>query len=912
MAASSTATMSTINLFVAAVYYVGRRGKIPAINLQRRVYGIVLASSLHCSRPLLEHHLKRWANERSINYLYGASSILIMGIANRYAKLPNKTNIVATLTFTTFQIGTWKSTQLLFQNQLEVEQRERNRNPHTLDNAFHNANYLRTELFPISRTREIRDANCTAYMYVLPEGFLIFLTSNRGLPFFTDRMGSIDSSEVCRLQEEYCERIHLLPESIAQLKQLSKQVTFDGASQEWELNGVPPFICFEGVWNPVLNPRGSPINWDELITRGSSHQHQTFQLTLLPATWTSIPQTPGLRGYSFNHTQVRFNIWVHERNANVIRRESEGLQSRINSFQQLIKFIKDFELPSFLFRSTGNLPLNRRGNIDFNTLEGWAALTAQMPFPSLRETFPDLSQQVREFRHSNSEPNRLALVQAFRRFFTELPQEAHFAIDFTLSDLFSTASNEFLASGRDLVRSNAFIETKKLTEWLLVLKLTQDIVGSNPQIDQLIQNSQEYLDINNQLRKHPQNAEELRQRRTLLDPELKAGFTWFFQEYTRKIWDKGAFIRDLEGEVQALEKKQRRLNAFSICEQGLGATDIEELFQTPGHLSEWIELLKTVRFDLDQRGQNLLQTSEDYLRDLRNIIHPITPQWHALSNQVIAEYVWFFGTYIPSLSSESKEKLLKSSAKFANCPTSYTQSTAQIAYYSKLETADLHMILRRNRSYQVNQLAREVQGHLNNFHHDCNLPEEFCQRFRQVCDRTKDFLVRKAQSLKTLDHGWFYDDEQGLQVEHEERLSDGSEYDFAPYTGRNARDAARLFQETTSALSNLYVLVNQTNEKSYLVSPFLQEEALLYEDLYSIANEMFFLLSIPVRWNLRVQLHKHSFQTNRVKRALEDGREYLIYKRIGDGGHVYWDIVREGEVSILESQDAVHTAVSKY
>jgi len=115
MAASSTATMSKINLFVAAVYYVGRREKIPAINLQRRVYGIVLASSLHCSRPLVENHLKRWANERSINYLYGASSILIMGIANRYAKLPNKTNIIATLTFTTFQIGTWKSTQLLFE-----------------------------------------------------------------------------------------------------------------------------------------------------------------------------------------------------------------------------------------------------------------------------------------------------------------------------------------------------------------------------------------------------------------------------------------------------------------------------------------------------------------------------------------------------------------------------------------------------------------------------------------------------------------------------------------------------------------------------------------------------------------------------------------------------------------------------
>lgn len=365
MAIASSSTISTINLFVAAVYYVGRKGKTPAINLQRRVYGVVLSYALYCTRPFAERHLKQWASERHINYLCAASSILIMGIANRYAKLSNKANALATLTFTTFQMGTWKATQLLFQNQLEVEERERNRNPHKLDSTFHNSHYLRTELFPVRRTRQFQDTSCTAYMYVLPEGFLIFLTSNHGLPFFADRMGSVDSSEVCRLQEEYCDKIHLSAESITKLKQLSKQVTFDGNPQEWELNRVPPFICFEGVWNPKLNPRGSPVNWDELIARGSSHQHQTFQLTPLPANWASIPQTPGLRGYSFNHTQVRFNIWVHEKNTNVIRREREGLQARIDNFQRLIKFIKDFELPSFLFRSNGKLPLNRKKQYRF-------------------------------------------------------------------------------------------------------------------------------------------------------------------------------------------------------------------------------------------------------------------------------------------------------------------------------------------------------------------------------------------------------------------------------------------------------------------------------------------------------------------------------------------------------------------
>lgn len=520
--------------------------------------------------------------------------------------------------------------------------------------------------------------------------------------------------------------------------------------------------------------------------------------------------------------------------------------------------------------------------------------------------FPDLSQQVRGFRRSASEPNRVALVEAFRKFFVELPQKAHFATDFTLSNLFSTASNEFSSSGKDLVRSGTFIEIKKLAEWLQMLQLTQDALGSSPQLDQLIQNSQEYLDINNQLRRLPPNAEELRARRTTLDPQLKAGFTWFFQNHFGKLRYKGAFIRDLESEIQSLEKKQRRLEAFAICEQEAGATPIEELFQAPDHLSEWVELLKTVRFDLDERSQHLLQTSENYLRNLRSRTQPVTPE------QLIAEYVWFFNTYIPSLPSKPKEKLLKNIANFARCPTSYTQSTAQVAYYSELKTADLYMILRRNRSYQVNHLASAVQGHLNDFHNDCDLPEEFCQRFRQTCERTKDFLVRKAQSLKTLDHGWSYDDEQGLQVEHEKRLSDGSEYDFASYEGLNARNAAQLFREITGALSNLYVLVNQTNEKSYLTSPFLQEKALFYEDLYSIANEMFFLLNVPIRWNQRIQLHEHSFHTNKAKRALEDGREYLIYKRIGDGGHVYWDIVREGEVSALESQDAVHTAMNKY
>ena len=386
MATSSTVSMVAVNLFVAGLYYVGRMKKVPTVDLHKRVFGIALASSLHCIRPYTDKHIQDWVSKRFIDYLYGATSLLIMGSANRWGHLAKKVNAFESILFTGIQVGTFKATQHFF----------REENPRLLDETFRNTNYLRSELFPLE-DRAIERGTTAAHLYVLPEGFFIFLTDNAGLPFFRGRMGSVDSSEVCRLQEEYVARIDLSAEAIAKLRELSRQVTYDGNAVEWELDGIPPFICFEGTWNAHLNPYGTPVDWSSLITNGATHHHQTFQIRPLPATWTSIEQTPGLRGLSYNHTQIRFNIWVHEKNANVLTSARDSIQAEIDQLRRLVEFINTFESASLAFRSTGALPVGRRGNTDFNTLNSWGALTAQLPFPHLREHYPDLSQKIRAY-----------------------------------------------------------------------------------------------------------------------------------------------------------------------------------------------------------------------------------------------------------------------------------------------------------------------------------------------------------------------------------------------------------------------------------------------------------------------------------------------------------------------------------
>lgn len=900
MSIQSTATASAINLLLAGIYYIGRRKKVPSQVLFTQMSGVVLASIMNSTRPFTERYLKQWFEERHLNYIYGASSIVMIGLSSHYAKLSMKTNVTATLLFTTLQTGAHKLSVHLYQEQLEIEARERTRNHHRKESTFLNANYLRTELFPDRNPLGNRNPNSSAYLYVLPEGFLVFLADNNGLPFFSDRMGSIDSSEVCKLQEEYCHTLTLSAEAMDRLRHLAQQVTFDGAPQAWDLQGIPPFICIEGTWNPDLNPHGTQVNWEDLVTRSLSQQHQAFELNLLPATWTTRPETPNLRGFSFNHTEARFNIWVHERNTNAFECEVEELTSQVNYFESLIQFLKDFEKASFTFNSTGSLPLDRRGRPDYNALQEWGNLISRIPFPHLRNRYPNLPELTRAYRRSPTNQARDDLIRHFEVFFRTLPQEAHVAVDAVCAGQFNECFNGFHSAGNDLVRNDAYINTNKLKEWLSMLQLVAYHFGTSPQLTQLINESQEYLNVNNALRRQPADPDTLRARRTELDPILKEGYILFFQTYEPVMRSKGQYIGDLDTEIRARENKQRRLHDF-----------VNQIRNNDGtlkvtNLNAWVETLELPSIRENLRCQQLLQDSRTYLRDhLRKSIHPITQEWLTLTKGIVAGYFWFFKTYFPAHNPDQKYTALIQLAQHADSPRSYTESTAQIAYYSPLDQKDLYALVRRNCSRQIGNLTGAIQSHLNDHHNDCELPEAFCARFIDIYQRTGEFIVRKAQNLKTLQQDWTLDG----TIKHEKRVSDGSEYQFNTYESRNAREASRLLTEITQSLFNLHTLVNQADEAAYLASPFLAEETALGEELYSLTNEMFFLLKVPLRWNLHQQLHEHSSQTHKAKNALAEGGNYHIYKRIGDGGLVHWDIVRVNETSELEKRNAVHTAI---
>ena len=155
-----------------------------------------------------------------------------------------------------------------------------------------------------------------------------------------------------KIQEEICGTLKLSPEALQKLREKAKCVSFDGTSNVWELDGIPPFICFEGRWNEEHNPLGTPVNWETLILRGLAQKHSSFELRQLSATWTTRPETPGLRGFSFNHTDCRFNIWVHERNLGALQSELDCLTEEIRDFRATLAFCRDFENAAFTFLST--------------------------------------------------------------------------------------------------------------------------------------------------------------------------------------------------------------------------------------------------------------------------------------------------------------------------------------------------------------------------------------------------------------------------------------------------------------------------------------------------------------------------------------------------------------------------------
>lgn len=97
MSIQATATATAINLIIAGIYCIEQRKVTLRHVLASQMSGVILASMINSTRPYTEMYLKQCVDEHYVDYIYGASSVLIMGLAAYYAKLSLKVNLTATL-----------------------------------------------------------------------------------------------------------------------------------------------------------------------------------------------------------------------------------------------------------------------------------------------------------------------------------------------------------------------------------------------------------------------------------------------------------------------------------------------------------------------------------------------------------------------------------------------------------------------------------------------------------------------------------------------------------------------------------------------------------------------------------------------------------------------------------------------
>ena len=724
MSLQVTTTAGITNLILAGIFYRSRIGKIPKQSLLMQMSGIVCAALINSTRPYTEKHLKKWIEERHIDYVYGAASLLAMGLGSRLAKLPLKVSAVSSLVFTFTQLTSHKLCMTYFKDQLEVERLQGVKISDAnlalyKDNTFEAGKYLIDQLFPTASLLYDRTKSCTASVYILPHGFMIMLSLNKGLPNF-DFMGTCDGTEVDRL---YCSSFHhldLSDNAKSKLIKLSKQIQVEDANgiktkEEWDLKGMPPFICMEGKWNTSRQPHGIAIDWESLILESSTQQHEAFELSLISPTWKHNPETPNLRGKSLNHSQpqIHFNIWVHEPNTNAFGSEDDAVTQRIENLKACLDFIRDFERAACLLKSTGSLPQTKTNTVDFDKLEAWANLTKQIPFPHDKEKYEELPTKVQEYKDSKDptiynqllekfqslvttlkdkigdhpelqsvvdeleqvreafrsdkilpkskvfkgwqkkvkdipEANTLVkelrplaqeyplskdlaleapLINLLRDFFDQLPRELHFGRDYA----FHQCHQEYLSSGRDLVRSQGFIDPDKLQEWNSMLQIMAQNAPSNPKFQKLLAQAEQYLKNHNALRnpgaKPPAELDALRKQRAALDPLLKAGFQKFFHAYANQ----NIFVQDICQEIECLETKKRHLAIYAFFEEvynfltiillpskGKFLIDIEEL-------KKWKDLLKLVtkHYHSTPELNQFITKTDEYLKIDDTLKNPI-------------------------------------------------------------------------------------------------------------------------------------------------------------------------------------------------------------------------------------------------------------------------------------------------
>ncbi|RDD45004.1 hypothetical protein TrispH2_003209 [Trichoplax sp. H2] len=411
---------------------------------------------------------------------------------------------------------------------------------------------LWNELFPTTLGNGTDNTKVvTTYLYVLPDGFFVLLSASKGLPFYDGRMGSVDSSGVNKIQEGMCGTLALSSTALDSLKRKAKVVDvykknaskwcFD-RQEEWELDGIPPFICFAGKWNEERNLLGTTtVDWETLITEKQPLHHPFFVLERLSATWNESSTSPNFRGFRFDHPDCQFKIWVHEKNPRALQSALNDLEKQIKEFNKILDFCKKFESAAFTFLSTQSFPTTHEGDIDWEALKGWGSLAREIPFPHLKSRYSDVFELLRSYEQNQTEDRRQALEAAFKKFFQNLPYEAHFPTENVMAETFRKAFSAFDSAGE-----NNYGDSSTVQECLTMLKCKHRYLGIYNQcnvLDQLIKLCQQYSD-----RQLPDNLPQLND---------------FQKEYTSWLMGtNGKFADDLRDEIKSREKRYTELRHF--------------------------------------------------------------------------------------------------------------------------------------------------------------------------------------------------------------------------------------------------------------------------------------------------------------------------------------------------------------
>lgn len=770
------------------------------------------------------------------------------------------------------------------------------------------AHYLRNTLFS-KKALFSNNPNATTSFWVLPDSFFVLIAPSRyGISFFSGREWSVDESETFRLKEESWS-LELPKAVIERINRLGRRVRFNGADQTWRLNGVPSFICIEGSWNARPHTRGQEIDLPGLILRGGTQDHGDFTVRVLPAVWETMPQTPELRGFRFDHAQAQFKLWVHEKNAGALAMAKRSLKDEIEHLHRLNLFFSSFEEAFWAFSSNGHiLPKTERGSIDIKGLQSWASLIKPDLFPDLASDYQELSKQVKTYVKNKPQRKDLekALLNGFKKFFHHFPRDAHFSPMSIFAKSFKEASEAF-NQNRELVRnSRGHVDEKELRNWQKVItKAYLYLQTPYRDLPAVTKSAKDYFQLKKEMKKLGRKKDdaskakmkELREKQAQLELSLNEGFGHFFRSQESALAGSRALITT--GVTQAIAIRKRKLEQyqfFNLCASGLGDFRIQEYLQDrreEGRVRVEIWLNLVSEHSAGNHSRPLCQAYESYLNGRGDL------------QAVVDLFAQFFNRHVARLSATDKQAFIEKLKEGINPPRSFTDTTVQINYRKPLSAQELKIIVRLERLNQVRKLASERP-----FLEGLFLTDELLQGFKDLCQKVSTYMVKKAKTIKTIDHKWVEGFSEQVPVE---RYGDPYNNYNQPYRGTNSvQEVYHHLSNIMQYFGNLHTKIQQgNNEADFLRGPLLAEECSLLSEMYAFLSHMAFELKVPFSWDTHKAIHKHSKQIRTAEKALREGANgYSLHKRISHSGEALWTIVKNGERSSdIDQENQVHAGV---